>query len=98
METENKTCENCKYSRQHYYIGLNGLFVRAANSMHCTNGKVRNTSFAKHFNEKKPCKHWLPFEQQKEYTEQKIRLLLIHINKQLENALQVIKENGFIDE
>ena len=62
--------------------------------MHCTNGKITTAQFAKHFKENNPCKHWLPFEQQREYTDEQIRGLLVRITKQLEKALQVLKVNN----
>lgn len=91
METTDKKCENCKYGKQHYYIGFNGLFAKAYNSMHCTNGKITKARFSKHFNDKQACEHWLPFEQQREFVEQQIAAQLLRMNKQLESFLQVIQ-------
>lgn len=96
METENKTCENCKYGKEHYILGFNGLFLKTK-YMHCANGKVTDKQFERRHNGKEDCIYWLPFELQVENAEQKIKCLLTRMNTQLENALQAIKHYDLED-
>lgn len=91
-----KTCEKCKYARQHYSI-YRGKFTKVPSAMHCANGKITRKNFEKHFKDNLPCKRYEPKELQTEETEQSIKRILIKISNDLDNVIQVIGHTSVDD-
>lgn len=96
MENILKTCKNCKYARQHYYI-FNGRFTKITDEMHCVNDNITRTKFKVYFKGKEICEHWETNEQYKQEKIDKIKLLLQYICERLDHALQILDDMS-IDE
>lgn len=94
--SENKTCENCKYAKQHYYI-FNGRFTKIADEMHCTNKNVTRKRFEKIFNEKLSCNCYESNDESIQETKEFVKKRLVNISEQLDNAIQVL-ESIIVDE
>ena len=87
MDENKKTCQNCKYFSEHYFIFHD--YLRPTGSGHCINTKTHNTKT--HRNSSTPaCENWQPADNNAEQNE-RIEKTIRKMAKSLSQILLILK-------
>lgn len=88
MTKEEKTCKNCNYFSQHYFIFHD--YLRPTESGHCINAKTHYTKT--HRNLSAPaCEHFTPAENKKAGRTERIENSIRRMERHLSQILLILK-------
>lgn len=87
-----KSCDNCRYFYQHYYVSKHVKLTRVTGNGHCTNDNLTKTASRKIILKQHICEFWEPAETLIAERRENVYNLILKMKQRLDELAAILQE------